>query len=118
MKLASKIISTALISLLTSVAAINSSVRAEDVQVNRLPLTVSLGCNAIFAQEFTQMPVIKNTTTQTMNTGKVVYWQAYLAGKPSGSKQSFTLSKPLSSGQSINTGVKLSGANNSCKAYY
>jgi hypothetical protein len=118
MKLTSKTISIALASLLTSVTAISSSVRAEDILVKRLPVATNLGCNAIFVKEFTQMPVVKNTTNQTIAAGKVVYWQGYWAGKPSGSKHSLTLSKALAPGQSINTGVKLSGDSNSCKAYY
>jgi hypothetical protein len=118
MKLTSKTISIALVSLLTSVTAISSGVRAEDIQFKRLPVPASLDCNAIFVKEFTQMPVVKNTTNQTFAAGKVVSWQAYWAGKPSGSKHSLTLSQSLAPGQSINTEVKLSGDQNSCKAYY
>jgi hypothetical protein len=118
MKLTSKTISIALLSLLTSVTAINSNVRAENIQVKYLPVPASLDCNAIFVKEFTQMPVIKNTTNQTIAAGKVVSWRAYWAGKPSGSKHNLTLSQALAPGQSIDTGVQLSGDQNSCKAYY
>jgi hypothetical protein len=109
-----------LASLLTSVAAINSSVRAENIRVNKvpLPLATSLDCNAVFIKEFTQVPVIKNSTQTTIPAGKVISWRGYWAGKPAGGNKSITLTQPLAPGQTINTGVQLSGDQNSCKAYY
>jgi hypothetical protein len=110
----------ALVSLVTSVLAISSSALADDRMSPNGPLTLStkLECNAYKIKEFTQVPNIKNITGKTIASGKVIYWQGYWAGKVSGAKQSITLTQPLAPGQSISTGVQLSGDSNSCKAYY
>ncbi|WP_310424586.1 hypothetical protein [Chamaesiphon sp. VAR_48_metabat_135_sub] len=112
-----------LISLLTSVISIDRSARAEDKltpngQNGILIVSTQLECNANKIKEVTQVPVIKNNTSQTISSGQIIYWQASGTGKGSGTKQSITLNQPLAPGQTINTGVNLSGDNNSCKAYY
>jgi hypothetical protein len=111
MKLNLKTVIITTISLLTSVAGINSSVWAGDVQVQTetLKLSNSLECNLFFIRKFTQMPVIKNSSGQTIAPGKVIYWQAYQAGKPSSSKQSIPLNIPLVPGQTIGPGGVLTG---------
>jgi hypothetical protein len=113
----------ALAFLLASAAAINSSARADDrlspnPQNRILKASTQLECNSNKVKEATQVPVIKNNTSQTISSGKVIYWQADGTGKGSGIKQSITLNQPLAPGQTINTGVNLTGDNNNCKAYY
>ena len=123
MNLTCKLSTFVLFSLLTSLAAINSSARANDKlnpngQQRILTVLTQLECNSNKVKEATQVPVIKNNTSQTISSGHVIYWQAYGSGKGSGTKQSITLNQPLAPGQTINTGVNLSGDNNNCKAYY
>jgi hypothetical protein len=123
MKLTHKFSTIALIPISIAVAVINSSAHADDRvspngQNGILKVSTQLECNANKIKEVTQVPVIKNNTSQTISSGKVIYWQAYGTGKGSGAQQSITLNQPLAPGQTINTGVNLTGDNNSCKAYY
>lgn len=113
-----------LISLLTSVVAINSSALADD-RTSPIPpvITVStpLGCSLEHNKEFTQAVVIKNITNQTIDSGKIVSVRVYYYGKAQGKQTKYTLTKSLAPGQAIRTGDEVSSessANYTCKAAY
>jgi hypothetical protein len=121
MKLNLKTTGIILASVLTAFSAINSSVRAEDNQIKNvaIPRLNLLGCQTTFVKEFTQVPVIKNTGSQTIPTGQVIKVRSYLKGKQYGSQQSVTLGQPLAPQQTYMTGIKLQGDSGfTCTASY
>ena len=115
-----------LISLLTSVIAINSSALADErvAPINpnlQVPVSTPLGCSLEHNKEFTQAVVIKNITNQTIDSGKIVSVRVYYYGKAQGKQTKYTLTKSLAPGQAIRTGDEVSSessANYTCKAAY
>jgi hypothetical protein len=114
----------ALISLVASVVATNSSAIADDrVSPNPLVTKVStpLGCSLEHNKEFTQAVVIKNITNQTIGSGKIVSVRVYYYGKIQGNLTKHPLPKSLAPGQAIRIGEEVSSetsANYTCKASY
>jgi hypothetical protein len=126
MKSTFKAATLVLVSLFTSVVAISNSALAEDTvaQINPNPtilVSTPLGCSLEHNKEFTQAVVIKNITDRGIRAGKVVSVRVYYYGKAQGKQTKYTLTKPLSPGQSIRTGTEISSetsANYTCKASY
>ncbi len=124
MKSTYKAATLTLISLVTTVVAINSSAFAGDRVGPAIPVTLKvstpLGCTLEHNKEFTQAVVVKNITNQTIESGKVISFVVYYYGKAQ-TKQQYTLSQPLAPGQETSLGDQVSSetsANYTCKASY
>jgi hypothetical protein len=113
----------ALISIVSTVFATGNIALANDRVDPTGPIKVStpIGCSLEPNKEFQSVVRVKNTTNQTIGSGKSIFVRVYYYGKIQGKTPKYLLPKSLAPGQSIRTGNYISAetsANYTCKASY